>query len=144
MNEHRLMAKIIKLQGIAEELGRLAIEERRAGREERADRLAKLSEQVTKIYNGLEVKPMYEAIEVTVSWERCKELGITDALESGLRLGVRARLEKLLDVEEVSVGFSGWGGVDVWDPEGDKIEPPEELVKTVQAVIADEARKLTA
>jgi hypothetical protein len=56
MNEHRLMAKIIKMRGIAEELGRLAIDERKAGREELADHLAELSEQVTKIANELKTQ----------------------------------------------------------------------------------------
>jgi hypothetical protein len=56
MNEHRLMAKIIKMKGIAEELGQLAIEERKAGRGDRADRLAKLSDQLTKIANELKMQ----------------------------------------------------------------------------------------
>jgi hypothetical protein len=47
------MAKIIKLKGIAEELGRLAIAERKAGRGELADHLARLSDQLTKIANKL-------------------------------------------------------------------------------------------
>jgi hypothetical protein len=53
MNEHRMMAKKIKMKGIAEELGRLAIAERKAGDEELADHLAKLSDQLTKIANEL-------------------------------------------------------------------------------------------
>lgn len=87
---------------------------------------------------------MYEAIEVAISWERCNELDITDVLEPELQLAVTARLEKSLEVDDVVVGFSSWDGVVVWDAEGNKIEPPEAVVKAVQAAITDEARKLTA
>jgi hypothetical protein len=58
MNEHRLMAKKIKMKGIAEELGRLAIAERKAGRGELADHLVKLSDQLIKIANELKVQTM--------------------------------------------------------------------------------------
>jgi hypothetical protein len=87
---------------------------------------------------------MYEAIEVTMSREYCNELGITEVLEPELQLAVTARLEEKLDVEDVTIGFSGWNGVGVWDADGDKIEPRGALIKIVQTAIAREARKLTA
>ena len=85
----------------------------------------------------------YEAIEVTISWERCEELGVTDALEPELQLAVTARLEQRLDVGEVTTGFSGWDGVAVWDSNGDKMEPPGSVKEAVNNVIADEAQRLT-
>jgi hypothetical protein len=87
--------------------------------------------------------PEYGVIEVTVSWETCRDLGITDALGPELQLAVEAEVEARLSAIEASVVFSQFDAIDVWSANGDKMDPPNAVVEVAHEIIAEEAERLT-
>jgi hypothetical protein len=79
---------------------------------------------------------MYEAIEITIAFEQLRAHGVTDALEDYLQLEIERAAEGALDVGDVIVSYSGWSGIEVWNEDGDKIDVPEDIGRTLGAIVA--------